>query len=64
MLLFNSYQVLQANAGSKAFWKPRCQSRTGEVLAWIHWYNARRPHSALGYLSPTEYRAQQLNRVA
>lgn len=35
-----------------------------EVLAWIHWYNARRPHSALGYLSPTEFRAQQSTKVA
>ena len=35
-----------------------------EVLDWIDWYNSRRPHSALGYLSPVEFRAQQLNRVA
>jgi putative transposase len=35
-----------------------------EVLAWIAWYNSRRPHSALGYRSPAEYRAQQLNQVA
>jgi putative transposase len=35
-----------------------------EVLTWIHWYNSRRPHSALGYKSPAEYRAQQLNLVA
>jgi putative transposase len=35
-----------------------------EVLAWIHWYNSRRPHSALGYRSPAEYHAQQLNQVA
>jgi putative transposase len=36
----------------------------GEVLTWIHWYNSRRPHSALGYLSPAEYRAQQEPKVA
>ena len=35
-----------------------------EVLTWIHWYNARRPHSALGYKSPAEYRAQQEPKVA
>jgi putative transposase len=35
-----------------------------EALSWIDWYNSRRPHSALGYRSPAEFRAQQLNRVA
>ena len=34
------------------------------IARWIHWYNAERPHQALGYLSPLEYRAQQLNSVA
>ncbi len=31
---------------------------------WIRWYNERRPHQALGYLSPQQYRAQQLQAVA
>jgi putative transposase len=31
---------------------------------WIAWYNEERPHQSLGYLSPVEYRAQQLNLVA
>jgi putative transposase len=31
---------------------------------WIGWYNEGRPHQALGYLSPKQYRAQQLNLVA
>ncbi len=31
---------------------------------WIAWYNEGRPHHSLGHLSPVEYRAQQLNRVA
>jgi transposase InsO family protein len=31
---------------------------------WIRWYNERRPHQALGYLSPHQYRAQQLHAVA
>ncbi len=35
-----------------------------EVLAWIDWYNTRPPHSALGYLSPVEFRAQYVNEVA
>ena len=34
------------------------------VGRWIEWYNTARPHQALGYLSPREYRAQQLNQVA
>jgi putative transposase len=34
------------------------------VRRWIGWYNERRPHQALGYLSPRQYRAQQLQRVA
>lgn len=35
-----------------------------EVLSWINYYNTRRPHSALGYLSPAEYRARQSTLVA
>ena len=31
---------------------------------WIQWYNEKRPHQALGYLSPRKYRAQQLQKVA
>jgi putative transposase len=34
------------------------------VRRWIGWYNERRPHQALGYLSPRQYRARQLQRVA
>jgi putative transposase len=34
------------------------------VARWIRWYNEERPHQALGYLSPVEHRAQQLNAVA
>jgi putative transposase len=35
-----------------------------EIARWIRWYNAERPHSALGYKSPIEYRAQQVASVA
>ena len=34
------------------------------IASWIRWYNERRPHQALGYLSPQQYRAQQLQAVA
>jgi putative transposase len=35
-----------------------------EVAHWIEWYNAGRPHRALGYRSPRQFRAQQLRAVA
>ena len=31
---------------------------------WIRWHNERRPHQALGYLSPQQFRAQQLQALA
>jgi putative transposase len=34
------------------------------IRRWIEWYNAERPHQALGYLSPRQYRAQHFNLVA
>ena len=34
------------------------------IASWIRWYNERRPHQALGYLSPHQYRSQQLQAVA
>jgi putative transposase len=35
-----------------------------EIHAWIQWYNEGRPHQSLGYRSPAQYRAQQLQLVA
>ncbi|MCB9725552.1 MAG: IS3 family transposase [Spirochaetaceae bacterium] len=37
---------------------------THHVDRWIRWYNEERPHQALDYRSPSEYRAQLLNQVA
>ena len=34
------------------------------IMEWIEWYNAERPHQALGYLSPRKYKAQQSCQVA
>src|SRR5262249_46326148 len=34
------------------------------VRRWIRWYNERRPHQALGYLSPRQYREREVQRVA
>ena len=34
------------------------------ITRWLRWYNEGRPHQSLGYLSPAEYRSQQLANVA
>lgn len=34
------------------------------IRAWLQWYNHDRPHQALGYRSPVQYRAQQSTQVA
>ena len=34
------------------------------IARWIRWYNHERPHQALGYRSPRQYRSQQPNLVA
>ena len=34
-----------------------------QVAAWIADYNAVAPHSALGYRSPQQYRAERLEQV-
>jgi putative transposase len=34
------------------------------IRDWVHWYNHGRPHSALGYQSPVQYRAQHATQVA
>ncbi len=34
------------------------------IRDWVEWYNQERPHQALGYRSPVQYRAQQATQVA
>jgi len=34
------------------------------IQNWVQWYNHGRPHSALGYQSPVQYRVQQSTQVA
>jgi putative transposase len=34
------------------------------IACRIRWHKERRPHEALGYLSPQQYRTQQLRAVA
>jgi putative transposase len=43
---------------------PSFEAARREVGQWIDWYNNGRPHQALGYKSPVEYRAQQVASVA
>ena len=35
-----------------------------EITRWIGWYNTGRPHKALGYRSPGQFRAEQQRSVA
>jgi putative transposase len=34
------------------------------IASWIGWYNAGRPHQALGYRSPLQFRAEHAQHVA
>jgi putative transposase len=34
------------------------------ITKWIYWYNTERPHQALGYRSPDQFRALQPKLVA
>ncbi len=34
------------------------------IRDWLRWYNEERPHQALGYRSPVQYRGQQVTQVA
>jgi len=36
----------------------------GRLRTWLTWYNTGRPHQALGYRSPIQFRATQLVQVA
>ncbi|MBV8139463.1 MAG: transposase [Deltaproteobacteria bacterium] len=39
------------------------EARTA-ITKWIRWYNAERPHQALGYRSPREFRGLRPKLVA
>ena len=41
-----------------------CEEARRVIRDWLQWYNQERPHQALGYRSPVQYRAQQLTQVA
>ncbi|MBL8037204.1 MAG: transposase, partial [Nitrospira sp.] len=41
-----------------------CEEARRGIRAWMQWYTEDRPHQALGYRSPIQYRAQQSTRVA
>jgi putative transposase len=43
---------------------PGYQQARQTIRQWIQWYNAERPHQALRYLSPLQYRARYVEQVA
>jgi len=48
-------------------WQHRFQTfeeASAVITAWVHHYNERRPHSALGYLTPTAWRQRQAENLA
>lgn len=55
--VFKEECVWQHNFGSFA------EARAA-ITEWIQWYNTGRPHEALGYRSPRQFRALQLQHVA
>lgn len=40
------------------------QQARNEVLDWLHWYNGKRLHSTLNYMSPIEYEREWKRRAA
>ena len=48
-------------------WQHRFQTfeeASTAITAWVRHYNERRPHSALGYLTPTAWRQRQAENLA
>ncbi len=40
------------------------QEAKSAIAKWIRWYNNERPHQALGYRSPAQFRAEKHQQVA
>ena len=49
-LIYNYNGVCPGYAGP---WRDRCEVER-ETAAWVHWYNTRRPHLALGGITPQQ----------
>ncbi|MCA1837453.1 MAG: IS3 family transposase [Gemmatimonadaceae bacterium] len=54
------FATLKIELVADANWESRSQARR-EVAEYINWYNYRRCHATLGYLSPVEYELQRLS---
>jgi len=52
------FATLKVELVNRVRYQTRREARTS-IFAWIHRYNARRPHSSLGYLPPLEYEEDQ-----
>jgi transposase InsO family protein len=71
--LIGAENALRARPKDKDALKEECVWQHGfgtfdeanqDIRAWMQWYNKKRPHQALGYQSPCQYRQKERSRVA
>ena len=59
VVVFGGTRILEPQAAKRQL----AQARAA-ITQWIQWYNAERPHQALDYRSPRQFRALQPKLVA
>lgn len=58
------FATLEREVINRRRFKSQAEARIA-IFSWLEgWYNPRRRHSALGYLSPINYERRMLPRVA